>query len=97
VDAVAALTGVPVALFALLLGHRAGLRRAEHERRRRQLAAIEMGDSIVQGLSAAKWSLESGDVGRGLDIIGETLRVGNASLADLVREADLTGVWTGRR
>lgn len=37
-----------------------------------QRDAVEINDSIVQGLAAAKWALEAGDVARGLELVEAT-------------------------
>jgi hypothetical protein len=86
----------PLLLLGGLLGHAVDqLRLAEDERRqldvaaRRQRDAIEINDTIVQGLSAAKWSLEAGNMQGGLAIIEDTLRQGHQLVSELLRDADM--------
>jgi hypothetical protein len=90
----------------LLLGYLLGdaferLRRAEAARTRledaarRHRDAVQLNDTIVQSLSAAKWALESGDLDGGLQIVTETLRVGNHLVSDLIRSTDLSPLWMG--
>lgn len=93
----------PMLLLGGLLGHAADrMRRAEDERRRlevaaeRQRDAIEINDSIVQGLSAAKWSLESGNVEGALAIVEDTLEQGHRLVSQLLRDADM-GLVVHRR
>jgi hypothetical protein len=63
---------------------------------RRHHEAIEINDTIVQGLTAAKWSLEAGDAGQALTIVTDTLELGHRLVSDLVREAGLGPAWRGR-
>ena len=93
----------PMLLLGGLLGHAADrMRRAEDESRRlevaaeRQRDAIEINDSIVQGLSAAKWSLESGNVEGALAIVEDTLEQGHRLVSQLLRDADM-GLVVHRR
>jgi hypothetical protein len=92
----------PMLLLGYLLGDAVDrLRRAENERRRleasarRQRDAIEINDTIVQGLSAAKWSLESGDLDQGLTIVSDTLTLGHRLVSELIRDADMRQSWSG--
>ncbi len=92
----------PMLLLGYLLGDAIDrLRRAEAGRRRleaaarRQRDAIEINDSIVQGLSAAKWALESDDADGALAIVSETLEQGHRMVSELIRDADMSGRWSG--
>jgi hypothetical protein len=92
----------PMLLLGYLLGDAIDrLRRAENERRRleasarRQRDAIEINDTIVQGLSAAKWALESGDLDQGLTIVSDTLTLGHRLVSELIRDADMQRSWSG--
>ena len=87
---------VPMLLLGVLLGDAVDrLRRSEQERRRleavaqRHRDAVEINDSVVQGLSAAKWALESGRDDRGLQIVTETLDAAQELVSDLLRDADM--------
>ena len=93
---------VPMLLLGILLGDAVDrLRRSEAERHRleavaqRHRDAVEFNDSVVQGLSAAKWALEAGREERGLKIITETLDAAQELISGLLRDADM-GV-DGRR
>jgi glucose-6-phosphate-specific signal transduction histidine kinase len=93
----------PLLLLGYLLGDAVErLRSAEAARARledaarRHRDAVQLNDAIVQSLSAAKWALETGDLDRGLQIVGETLQVGNQLVSDLIRSAELTPLWMGR-
>lgn len=86
----------PMLLLGGLLGRAVDqLRLAEDERRqldlaaRRQRDAIEINDTIVQGLSAAKWSLEAGNLPGALGIVEETLLQGHQLVSELLRDADM--------
>jgi hypothetical protein len=92
----------PMLLLGFLLGDAIDrLRRAEHEQRRleeaarRQRDAIEINDTIVQGMSAAKWALESGDLTNGLAIVSDTLALGHRLVSELIRDADMQQRWSG--
>jgi len=64
----------------------------ELRRRRRDLGvavarhrdAIEINDSVVQALAAAKWALEVGNVQRGLDAVSDALATAQHLVADLL-------------
>jgi glucose-6-phosphate-specific signal transduction histidine kinase len=79
----------------------ARLRAADAERRRlaaaahRHREAIEINDTFIQQLTAAKWSLESGDTQAALDVVSETLELGHRLVSDLVRDAGMRSAWTG--
>ena len=95
---------LPMLLLGCLLGDAADrLRIAEAERRALEVAArgrrdaIEVNDTIVQGMSAAKWSLESGDLQAGLAVLTETLELGHALVSDLLRSAQMGPTGNGHR
>lgn len=46
--------------------------------------AIEINDSVVQALAAAKWALEVGNVQRGLDAVSDALATAQKLVADLL-------------
>lgn len=92
---------LPELLLGLLLGHASQrLRQAEDERRRVESAAllyreaIEINDSLVQGMAAARWSLQAGEVEAGLKILDETLVQAQELVSDLIRRAGM-GPSTG--
>lgn len=87
---------LPLLLLGVLLGHATDRdRRAERERRRLQAAAllhreaIEINDSLVQGMAAARWSIEAGEVDRGVDILDRTIVQAQDLVSDLIRRADM--------
>ncbi len=83
-------------LLGFLLGHatdqiEAGQRRAlaDQERRRalretarRQAEALEVSDTILQHLAAAKWMVETGRNQEAIDLLCETLHAGQQMVAD---------------
>lgn len=87
---------VPLVLLGVLLGH-ASERLAAAERSRHELAAAaqrhrdaaEISDSLLQGLSAAKWALEAERIEVALTTLEETLSTGQRLVAELLRGADL--------
>jgi cell division protein FtsW (lipid II flippase) len=92
----------PLLLLGYLLGDAVDrLRRAEaarlrlEEAARRHRDAVQLNDTIVQSLSAAKWALEGGDLDGGLQIVTETLHLGNQLVSDLIRSTDLRPLWMG--
>ena len=89
---------VPMLVLGLLLGRAADrLRWAEAERLRLEAAAllhreaIEINDSLVQGMAAARWSLQAGQVEVGLKILDETLGQAHELVSDLIRRAGMNG------
>lgn len=89
-------TALPMLLLGGLVGAAVDeARRAEDERRRLEAAArrhrdaVELNDSVVQRLSAAKWALESGRPDRGLEIITQTLSEAEQLVTELLRDADM--------
>lgn len=92
----------PLLLLGLLLGDAMDrLRRAEaarmrlEEAERRHREAIQLNDTIVQSLSAAKWALEASDLTGGLAIVDDTLVQSNRMVSDLIRGARLRPLWMG--
>jgi glucose-6-phosphate-specific signal transduction histidine kinase len=93
---------VPLLLLGWLLGDAVDrLHRSEEERLRLEAAAqghrdaVEINDSVVQRLAAAKWALESDRSDRALEIVTQTLDVTQALVSDLLRDAGM-GVNGGR-
>jgi hypothetical protein len=87
---------VPLVLLGGLLGD-ASDRLSRAERRRlaletdaqRQRDATEVNDTLVQGMAAAKWALESGRHDAGLRTLDETLRLGHQLVSELLRQGDM--------
>lgn len=85
---------LPLLLLGVLLGDASDrLRRADAARRRLEAAAlihreaVEINDSIVQGMVTAKWSLEAGQVDAGLDILTATITRAQELVSSLIRQA----------
>lgn len=87
---------LPMLLLGALLGHATDReRRAELERRRLEVAAllhreaIEINDSLVQGMAAASWSFDAGRVDTGKRILDETIVQAHELVSGLIRRADM--------
>ncbi len=87
---------VPLVLLGALLGDASDrLSRAERQRleleaaAQRQRDATEVNDTLVQGMAAAKWALESGRHESGLRTLDDTLRLGHELVSELLREGDM--------
>ncbi|MBW3594787.1 MAG: PAS domain S-box protein [Actinobacteria bacterium] len=52
----------------------------------RQQAALEIHDSIIQGLVVAKTSIELGEQERGLEVLGKTLQVAREMVSQMMAE-----------
>lgn len=87
---------VPLLLLGGLLGdasdrlaaanaHAAALEAAAQRHR----DATEVNDTLVQGMAAAKWSLEAGRHEAGLKTLGDTLTLGHELVSKLMRDADM--------
>ena len=86
----------PLLLLGLLLGHATDrVRCAETEQRRLARAAllhreaIEINDSMIQGMAAAKWSLEAGAYDAGLHTLEATITTAQEHVSSLIRDAEL--------
>ena len=96
---------VPLLLLGGLVGQasdqsrRAEAERLELEAERRDLEAaallhreaIEINDSLIQGMVAAKWSLESGQVEAGQRILEGTITQAQEMVSRLIRRAEMGG------
>jgi hypothetical protein len=87
---------VPMLLLGVLLGDASDrVQRSEQERAQLEAAAllhrqaIEINDSIVQGMAAAKWSLEAGDAEAGTVLLDKTLAQAHALVSELIRQAGM--------
>lgn len=92
----------PLLLLGFLLGHATDrVRRAEAEQHRLARAAllhreaIEINDSLIQGMAAAKWSLEAGCLDAGLHTLEVTITSAQEHVSSLIRDAEL-GLRTER-
>lgn len=87
---------VPLLLLGYLVGD-ASDRLEEADRRDRAYAAAvqrhrdatEVNDTLVQGMAAARWSLEAGRHEAALRTLEETLELGHQLVSKLMREADM--------
>ncbi len=93
---------LPVLLLGGLLGDAMDrVRRGEAERVQLAAAAtlhreaIEINDSLVQGMAAAKWAIEAGRVEAGLATLEETIGEGHRLVSGLIREAGISQRTTG--
>jgi hypothetical protein len=89
---------VPMLLLGVLLGDASDrVRRSELERAQLEAAAmlhrqaIEINDSIIQGMAAAKWSLEAGDAQAGSALLDQTLAQAHTLVSELIRQAGMGG------
>ncbi len=87
---------VPLLGMGLLLGHAwERLREAAELRRQHEVAtlrhrqAVEINDSLIQGMAAAKWAIETGEVERGLTTLDNTIRQGQQLVSALVKDSGM--------
>lgn len=87
---------VPILLSGLLLGDASDrLRRAEAlhlrqlEKELLHRQAVEVNDSLLQGMSAAKWAVEAGNYELGLKALDDTLHAGQALVSELIRDSGM--------
>lgn len=87
---------VPILLLGILLGRAVDrARQAEAERRRLEVGAlmhreaIEINDSLIQRMTAAKWLLEAGRTDSGLEELGSAVREAQRLVSGLIRRAEL--------
>ena len=87
---------LPLVLLGALLGLATDrVRRAEAEQRRLAGAAllhrraIEINDSLIQGMAAAKWSLEAGQVDGGLQTLEQAIARAQDLVSSLLRDAEM--------
>jgi len=86
----------PLALLGVLLGRATDRAlRADAERRRLERAAllhrqaIEINDSLVQQLAAAKWSFEAGHTDAGLEALTSAIHEAQQLVSGLIRTAGM--------
>jgi glucose-6-phosphate-specific signal transduction histidine kinase len=87
---------VPIVLLGLLLGRATDrARRAEADRRRLERTAllhrqaIEINDTLVQRMVAAKWSLEAGQTETGLHALTIAVHEAQQLVSELIRRAEM--------
>lgn len=87
---------LPLLLLGGLLGDASdrlqdaeGRQRALEAAAQRHRDATEVNDTLVQGMAAAKWSLEAGRQEVALQTLDETLTLGHDLVSKLLREADM--------
>lgn len=87
---------IPVLLLGYLLGSAMDrLRRAERDRRELELAAllhreaIEINDSLVQRMAAAKWAVEAGQVEATERMLSEAMDEAQRLVSDLISRAGM--------
>lgn len=87
---------VPLLLLGALAGDASDrLQRANEERARLEAGArlhqeaIEINDSLIQGMAAAKWLLEAGRTESALAMLDETIALGHKLVSALIREAGI--------
>jgi hypothetical protein len=88
--------GAPIMLLGFLVGEASDQLRAAAQTQQalfaaqlREREAAEINDSIIQGLAAAKWSIETGEIERGLDALTDTIATTEALVAALLRSQPL--------
>lgn len=79
----------PLLFLGVLVGDAADrLRRADEERQCLAIAqlrhrqAVAVGDTLIQGMASAKWSLESGRLDTAAAVLEETIATGQRMVAD---------------
>ncbi|MEV0804607.1 hypothetical protein AB0I34_43425 [Kribbella sp. NPDC050281] len=89
---------LPLLLLGGLIGDASDrLRRADSEKRRLEAAAllyreaIEINDSLVQGMAAAQWALQAGRLDAGLRTLEQTIVLAEELVSGLIRQADMGG------
>ncbi len=87
---------VPLLMLGILLGDASDRLRAANSRTRaleavaqRHRDAVEINDTLVQGMVAAKWALEAGRHESGLNTLTETIGLGHELVSKLMRDADM--------
>jgi K+-sensing histidine kinase KdpD len=86
---------VPLVLVGGLVGDASDRLRGFEEQRRlletssiRHRQAVEINDSLVQGMAAAKWSIEAGRVETGVEMLTATLDRGQSLVSQLIRDTE---------
>jgi len=89
---------LPMLLLGVLLGDASDrIQRSEQERVQLEAAAllhrraIEINDSLIQGMAGAKWSLEAGNLEDAIEMLDQTMGEAHALVSDLIRQAGMGG------
>jgi hypothetical protein len=87
--------GLPLLLVGGLVGDASDRLRSFEQHRRaletnalRHRQAVEINDTLLQCMAAAKWSIEAGRVQTGVEMLNETLTRGHSLVSQLIREAE---------
>jgi signal transduction histidine kinase len=87
---------VPLLLLGGLVGDASDrLADAESQRRelesaaQRQRDAVEINDTLIQGMAATKWALEAGRYDAGLRTLEETIQLGERLVSKLMRDSGM--------
>jgi hypothetical protein len=95
---------VPLILLGALVGDASDRQRRVAEVERQLLVAelrareaAEINDSIIQGLAAAKWSVESGSYQRGLEVLTDTIVTAEALVDGLLHDRSIRSADLHRR
>lgn len=93
---------LPLLLMGVLVGdasdrldRAAGAREAHHVAMERYRDAVEINDTLVQGMSAAKWSIEAGRTESGLRDLSETVELGHRLVSELIRQSGQAPMTVG--
>ena len=87
---------VPMLMLGLLLGEASDRLRRANDRWRglsaatqRHRDAVEINDTLVQRMVAARWSFEAGRPDAGLQTLDQTIELGQELVSKLMRESDM--------
>jgi hypothetical protein len=87
---------LPLLVVGAVLGNAADrlAQMAEHRRLHdlavlRHQQAVEINDTLVQGMAVAKWSLEAGRIDSAAATLDDTIRIGHQLVSGLIREAEI--------
>ena len=88
---------VPLLLLGILIGHASDAQRRATAlstrlslAEQRQREAAEINDTILQSLSVAKWSVESGNVDAGIGALEDVIEASQSLVVDLLDGLDLS-------
>jgi hypothetical protein len=86
----------PIILLGFLVGRATDQLRAAAQTEQalfaaqlREREAAEISDSIIQGLAAAKWSMEAGEIERGFGLLTDTIATTESLVVGLLRDQPL--------
>ena len=87
--------GALVGVLSRVLRHQAAQLTARQLSEERERRALQINDSIVQGLAVAKYALESGDTGWGARAVDDALERAQQIINEQLTEAGIDGLRTG--